>query len=243
MIILMSSYDVIAQFYDSVVTDPTEKALWLKQLIQKHYPASKSVFELACGTGGILEVLATDYQVTGLDNSAEMLKVARKRLPNTEFIQASMADFNIERRFSAVLCIYDSINHLLLFSEWQSMFEKVAQHLEPGGLFIFDMNTVEFLHKLNESEPSVSHFSDNTMTIGAEPNEEAITTLKVEVREQKLDGTSQTYKTDIPETSFDIQEVQKALEEHFEVLEKLGEQRFTNWTENDNKIVFVCRLR
>jgi len=243
MIILMSSYDEIAQFYDSVVADPTEKALWLKKLIQKHRPLSKSILELACGTGSILEVLASEYRVVGLDNSLGMLEVARKRLPNVEFIQANMADFSVDQSFDAILCIYDSINHLLKFSEWQSIFEKVAQHLLPGGLFIFDMNTVEFLHRLNKSEPSMSHFNNNTMTIGAEPNQIAITTLKVEVKEQSEDGTSHIYKTDIPETSFAIQKVEEALNEYFEVTERLGELRFTDWTRKDDKIVFVCRLR
>lgn len=239
----MSSYDAIAQFYDSVVADPTDKALWLRQLIRQHNPKAKNVLELACGTGSLLEVLAKDYQVVGLDNSAGMLDHARKRMPETEFILANMADFKIGLKFDAILCIYDSINHLIHFSDWQKMFAKVAEHLEPQGLFIFDMNTVEFLNKLNTSDASVSNFSDNTMTIGAEPNKDAITTLKVEVLERKSDGTSQLHKTDIPEMSFSIPKVQESLEKHFEVLGKLGEQRFTDWTSTDNKVVFVCRLK
>lgn len=239
----MSNYDAIALFYDSVVANPTEKALWLKRLIQDNHPAAKSVLELACGTGGVLEALAKDYNVVGLDNSAGMLEAARKKLPGVEFIQADMANFKIDQKFDVVLCIYDSINHLLHFSEWQSMFSRAAEHLKPGGLFIFDMNTVEFLNKLNTSEPSVSRFSDNTMTIGAEPSKEAITILKVEVTEKKPDGTTQIHKTDIPETSFSIPRVQEALEKHFDVLSKLGEQRDTAWTQDDNKVVFVCRLK
>ena len=239
----MSSYDAIAQFYDSVVADPTKKALWLKQLIGQYHPKAKSVLELACGTGSLLAVLAKDYRVVGLDNSAGMLDHARKRLPDTEFILANMADFKIDEKFDVVLCIYDSINHLILLSDWQKMFAKVAEHLEMDGLFIFDMNTVEFLNKLNTSDASVSNFSDNTMTIGAEPNKDAITTLKVEVLEPRPDGTNRIHRTDIPEMSFDIPKVQALLEKHFEVLGKLGEQRFTQWTDSDNKVVFVCRLK
>lgn len=239
----MSSYDVIAQFYDTVVVDPTKKAQWLKQLIQEHRPTAESVLELACGTGSILEVLTKDYRVAGLDNSEGMLQIARKKLPDTEFFQADMANFSIGQKFDVVLCIYDSINHLIRFSEWQSMFQRVTEHLKPGGLYIFDMNTVEFLNKLNTSEPSVSHFSDNTMTIGGEPGQEAITVLKVTVSEKRPDGSTQIYKTDLPETSFSIPEVQTALEGSFKVLRKLGEQKITNWTKDDNKVVFVCQLR
>lgn len=239
---MMSSYDVIAQFYDSVVSDPAEKALWLKQLIHKHNPDAKNVLELACGTGSILAVLVKDYQVVGLDNSAGMLSAARKKLPNVEFIHADMSDFTVEQKFDAILCIYDSINHLINFSEWQSMFTKVAKHLAPGGLFIFDMNTVAFLNKLNVSDGSVSSYGDNTMTIHAVPNDKSITTLKVEVAERQPDGSTKIHKTDIPENSFSLSKVEEALKEHFEILGRVGEQQDTEWTDKDNKVVFVCRL-
>ena len=243
MILKKSNYDAIAEFYDSVVADPTKKAVWLKQLILQHNPNADSVLELACGTGSLLEVLAKDYRVIGLDNSEGMLSVARKRLPNVELILADMADFKIEEKFDVILCIYDSINHLVDFLQWQAMFARVAEHLEPGGLFIFDMNTVEFLNKLNTSKPSVSGFSDNTMTIGAEPSKAAITTLKIVVAEQQPDDWVQIHRTDIPEMSFGIPKVQASLEWYFEVLGKLGELRYTEWTSADNKIVFVCRLK
>jgi SAM-dependent methyltransferase len=243
MIAVMSSYDVIAQFYDSVVADPNHKAAWLRELIRKYHPSSNNLLELACGTGSLLEILSKDYEVVGLDNSAGMLKVAHRRLPNTEFFQENMSSFRLKQKFDVVLCIYDSINHLLQFSEWQSMFKHTADHLNHGGLFIFDMNTVEFLESLNAAMPSISHFSDNTMTIGAEPSKDSITTLKVEVSEKRPDGTIRINMTDIPENSFDVAQVQAALEKHFMVLGKLGEQRFTEWTVTDNKVVFICQLK
>lgn len=242
MMTAMSSYDVIAQFYDSVVANPTDKALWLKELIHKYHPSAESLLELACGTGSLLEILAKKYKVMGLDDSVGMLEVARKRMPDANFFHGDMSNFRLETNFDVIVCIYDSINHLIKFSEWRSMFRRTAEHLELRGLFIFDMNTVEFLNKLNTSKPSISHFSDNTMTIGAEPDEDGITTLKVEVSEKQPDGTTRIHKTDIPETSFSLEQVQTALEEYFTVLGKLGEQRFTGWTADDNKVVFVCRL-
>ncbi len=237
----MSNYDVIAQFYDSVVADPTKKAEWLKQLIRTYHSDPKSVLELACGTGSLLEILAQDFSVAGLDNSAGMLKVAHERLPNTQLIEANMTSFTVKEKFDVILCIYDSINHLLKFTEWQSMFAKAAEHLEPGGLFIFDMNTVEFLNRLNNSEPSVSRFSDNVMIIGAEPNPKAITTLTIEVVEKKRDGRTKTYRTDIPEMSFSISKVEAMLENSFRVLAKVAEHQITEWQPSADKVVFICQ--
>jgi|GEM_PF-6226451 len=57
---MTSNYDVIAQFYDTVVEDPVKKVLWLKQLIDKHHhPAAKNILELACGTGKRLSCCRT----------------------------------------------------------------------------------------------------------------------------------------------------------------------------------------
>src|SRR6266496_2433642 len=238
----MNNYDVIARFYDAFVDDPGKKAKWLKRLIQKHHPSAKSVLELACGSGSILKHLSKDYQVTGLDNSAGMLAIAREKLPQTTFIEADMTDFNINTKFDAVICVYDSINHLLGFSQWKSMFATAAKHLNPSGLFIFDMNTIEFLHKLNRSEPSVSSFEgSNTLKITARPNDAGITTLEIKIAEIEPDGSTKVSTSDIPETSFDLAKVASALNHNFDILEQLDERAYKD-DDYDNKVFFVCRL-
>src|SRR6266496_533724 len=216
----MNNYDVIARFYDAFVDDPGKKAKWLKRLIQKHHPSAKSVLELACGSGSILKHLSKDYQVTGLDNSAGMLAIAREKLPRTTFIEADMSDFNINTKFDAVICVYDSINHLLGFSQWKSMFATAAKHLNPSGLFIFDSNTLK---------------------ITARPNDAGITTLEIKIAEIEPDGSTKVSTSDIPETSFDLAKVASALNHNFDILEQLDERAYKD-DDYDNKVFFVCRL-
>jgi hypothetical protein len=43
----------------------------------------------------------------------------------------------------AVLCHYDSLNHLSNETELRATFLQVAQALKPGGMFLFDLNTLE----------------------------------------------------------------------------------------------------
>jgi SAM-dependent methyltransferase len=239
----MNNYDVISRFYDAFVDDPAKKAAWLKQLIRKHQPSAKSVLELACGTGSVLKQLSEDYQVVGLDNSVGMLALAQEKLPNATFIEADMSDFDINAKFDVVICVYDSINHLLHFSEWESMFSAAAKHLNPNGVFIFDMNTIEFLEKLNRSEPSVSSFEgNNTLKITARPSETAITALEIEVTENKPDGSTKIHRSDIPETSFSLTKVESAIDHRFDILEKLDERAYKDES-YDSKVFFVCRLR
>jgi predicted TPR repeat methyltransferase len=77
--------------------------------------------------------LRPEYEVTGLDVSAPMLKVAAAKLPGVPLVEADMTQFELGERFDVVLCVYDSINHLLEFGQWEAVFERVHEHLDRGG--------------------------------------------------------------------------------------------------------------
>ena len=71
------------------------------------------MLELACGTGSILAQLRDEYEVVGVDLSPQMLAIAWEKLPGVELIEGDMTEVRLGRTFDAVLCLYDSINHLL----------------------------------------------------------------------------------------------------------------------------------
>jgi len=238
---MKNDYDAIARFYDAFVGDPAEKAAWLKKLVQKYQPHAKNVLELACGTGNILKILSDDYVVAGLDNSAGMLQIAQSKLPHATFIEADMSDFNLPDKYDVVLCVYDSINHLSSFSQWESLLDAAARNLNRNGLFIFDMNTVAYLEKINRSEPSLSSFEGGTLKINARPGKDTLSVLDIEVTEKKVDGTTETYTSEIPETSFDLAKVRSTLGKHFDILDQLDERAYKS-DYYDSKVFFVCRL-
>lgn len=80
-------YDQYAEFYDNGEdpADDASKAELLKGTIQRLNAQAKSILEIACGTGNILEPLSAYYEVTGLDLSPKMLDVARKKLTECLF--------------------------------------------------------------------------------------------------------------------------------------------------------------
>lgn len=115
----------------------------------RHQPTS--ILDLCCGTGTAALMFAEGgYEVTGLDGSGEMLKMARqkasyKNLP-VKFIRQNLPKFDIKtggkiKKFDLITCYYDSLNYLLKESELKQCFKSVHAHLNPNGLFIFDMNT------------------------------------------------------------------------------------------------------
>ena len=99
---VMSDYDRFCKRYDAVMRDPKQKAVFLKSLIKKRNPSGTTLLELACGTGAVLQYFADDFEIFGLDLSAGMLSVARKRLPRVPLSRQDMRKFAIPRSFDTI---------------------------------------------------------------------------------------------------------------------------------------------
>ncbi|WP_373532400.1 class I SAM-dependent methyltransferase [Vampirovibrio sp.] len=146
-------YHQIAHLYDwpgalAFASKINEKDLTL--LTQAGLQKGARVLDLACGTGTLSITLAqAGYQVLGIDLSAAMLKQAKQKAAahqpalNIEWQEGDMRYFLLNEPVDAVLCHYDSLNHLSNETELRGTFLQVAEALKPGGLFVFDLNTLE----------------------------------------------------------------------------------------------------
>ena len=111
-----------------------------------------NALDLCCGTGSAIgRLLDYGFTMSGLDGSSEMLAIAaqklngkgvrlyHKQLPKFRLIDTD--DSTVTRSFGLITCFYDSLNYLRNLTELKTAFKAVHAHLEPGGWFIFDMNT------------------------------------------------------------------------------------------------------
>ena len=161
----MTPYDRFSRFYDQVMGDRADAANYIHDLIEHHHPRAKTLLEIACGTGGILGRLSESYDVTGLDRSRPMLAIARERLPHIRLFRQDMTSFHFDRRFDAIVCAFDSINHLQRFSDWKKTFRCVARHLNARGVFVCDVNTTGKLQRLVDGAPWVKQFGRDLVVI------------------------------------------------------------------------------
>jgi SAM-dependent methyltransferase len=237
----LPSYDVFAPFYDAVQGDRAQHARYLRSLIRNHAPRARTLLELACGTGSILKQLWTHYEVTGLDLSEEMLEVAAAKVPGVPLFRGDMRTFDLGERFDVVLCVYDSINHLLRFEEWRSVFARAHEHLNEDGLFIFDINTQRKLAEFAGRPAMAEWFGDgNLMVLEISTAGRGVANWGARVFERVHDSEYRLHSEDIPEISFPPDRIRAALERLFSRVSVLDSQR-SRPTARSERLHFVCR--
>ena len=137
-----SAYDLFAWIYDHFFAGDALN-LTVHALESLVFPCISSgceVLDLCCGTGRLTKVLASrGYRVTGIDNSAQMLDLARSRVPQANFLQADIRDFELQPRFEAVVCAYNSLPHITGAGELARVFQCVRNCLRDSGIFVFDL--------------------------------------------------------------------------------------------------------
>lgn len=110
--------------------------------------ADGPILELGCGTGRILIPIADQgLHIVGLDSSAAMLEICRKKLahqPHTgrspvRLLLADMAHFSFRRQFALIIVPFRAFQHLLSSDQQLSCLRCVRDHLAPGGRFILDI--------------------------------------------------------------------------------------------------------
>ena len=234
-------YADYAAFYDEgSITSVSKKVALLQDTIERLNPGSNTILEVACGTGNILEPLSKDYEVTGLDLSPKMLEIARTKLPNTDLHTGDMTDFHLNKKFDVILCIYDSVNHLLEFEEWEKFLDRVKEHLAPGGLFIVDINTIAKLENFSKHPIFVEVMDDNYQLGKVEKRDDGLYYWNLDIFAHEAGDIYKLSRSSIPTAAFSIERIQQSLANRFTGIE-LFTPDDTPADESANRIYFACK--
>lgn len=237
----VESYEVFAPFYDAVQGDRAEHAAYLGSLIERHHPRAKTVLELGCGTGSVLLQLRSRFEVAGVDLSERMIEVAKQKVPEARFFHEDMTRLRLDEAFDVVLCVYDSINHLLRFEEWEAVFDRAREHLGDRGIFIFDINTERQLVSLVGRPPWAHWFGDgNLLVMDVSDGGEGVSVWSIRVFEHLGDSSYRLHSEDIHEVSFPLDRIKASLEERFRSVRTYDAHR-SRPTSRSERLHFVCR--
>jgi SAM-dependent methyltransferase len=140
------AYEALAEHYD-LLTHHYRHDVWLSRLealALAHGLAGRRVLDVACGTGkSFMPLVARGYEVTACDISPEMLARARRAAPpEVTVLAADMRALPALGPFDLVTCLDDALNYLLTEEELHAAIRGFASVLAPGGLAVFDTNTL-----------------------------------------------------------------------------------------------------
>lgn len=160
-------YQGFAESYD-LFMDNIPYDMWhayLHRLLQEYGVDQGIVVDLACGTGSMTCRLAADgYDMIGIDQSCEMLDIARKKCPDhVLLLQQDMRELDLYGSASAFVCVCDGMNYLLQEEDLRAVFRRVSLFLDPDGIFVFDLKTEHFYSRHLGNRTMTDHREDATL--------------------------------------------------------------------------------
>lgn len=155
-----ASFTRIAPHYDTLMRGVPYR-MWVSYFellceMVGHKP--KRVLDACCGTGTVCRLLAAKgLSVTGVDKSSAMILAAKEKAEMTgldiTFYAQDLAEMNLPETFDTALSFFDSLNYITEPERLRAALQRIAAHLEPDGLLVFDLNTeYAFVSKLFDQE-------------------------------------------------------------------------------------------
>src|SRR3954470_23154480 len=140
----VAAYELLAPFYDLYTHDYAHEDLLgeIEAIALEHGLGGWRLLDVGCGTGkSFVPSLARGYEVTACDISPAMVERARE-VGDADVFVADARELPAVGPFDLSIALDDALNYLLSDEEVTLAFEGVARNLRPGGLFVFDLNTL-----------------------------------------------------------------------------------------------------
>lgn len=134
-------FDAYSRYYDLLYRDKDYAAEvdYIDRLLSRYNITGRNLMEFGSGTGKHARLLVDrGYYVTGIERSAEMVAQATM----TEGFSCQQGDIctvRLARTFDAVLSLFHVVSYQVSNAALRAVFARAAEHLNPGGLFVFDV--------------------------------------------------------------------------------------------------------
>ena len=133
-------FDTYSRYYDILYQDKdyVAEVAYIRSILARYGVVAGDLLELGAGTGKHAQLLVKcGYTVDGIERSAEMVA----KIPVMTGLHCQQGDirsFYMERSYDAVLSLFHVISYQTSNQDVQAVFARAAEHLKPGGIFVFD---------------------------------------------------------------------------------------------------------
>ncbi len=212
------------------------------------------ILELACGTGRITIPLARQgFDITGLDISEGMLKVAREKAERENlsctFLKADCREFSIPGKFNLIFIPFNSIAHIHDRTSFEALCQAVKNHFTSDGHFLIDIFNpkLEILMSDPNKRFAVAEYENpygHEMVTITENNVYDKETQINHIKWYYKIGKRDEFAVELNMRIYYPQELDNMLYYNgFEIVEKLGDFDGTPFVSDSPKQLIVCRKR
>lgn len=202
-----------------------EWCVYLTGLLEEYGVREGLVLDLGCGTGTLTRLLAAQgYDMIGVDLSDEMLEIAMEKqaeqmeqedgIPGSIlYLNQDMREFELYGTVRAVVSICDSMNYLMEYEDLVQVFKLVNNYLDPGGVFIFDLNTLyKYQEELGEQTIAENREEGSFIWENFYDEEEMVNEYDLTLFIRQEDGRYQKYEETHYQRAYTLETVMQAIE-------------------------------
>lgn len=245
----MCGYSVFSNYYDVLTCNINylRQYSYYSDLLSKSEHKPGLLLDLASGTGSLsFEFAKNGVNVIALDSSVDMLSIAKqKSIENgldVFFVCQEMQSFYLHENVDTIICSLDSINHLNSINDVESTFKHCYNALNKNGLLVFDVNTI-YKHKKILANNTFVYDLDDVYCVWKNFFNEFDNRVDIVLDFFKRKENLYYRETEsFSETAYKIEDLKNILNGiNLNVLNIYNYMTFENYSEENEKVVFVCR--
>lgn len=248
----MSGYREFSRFYDNLTfnVDYAKRADYIQSVLSLYGHEWGLTLDLACGTGTLTTLLKQrGVDIFGVDGSQEMLSEAMDKAYDAGlsilYLCQQMEKLDLYGTIDTCICTLDSLNHITDKAKLQTAFDRVGLFMNPGGMFVFDVNTV-YKHRAILADNTFVYDTDQAYCVWQNSLEENnIISIELDLFEREGESGELYRRTSerFSERAYEIGEIKEMLEKAgFETLAVYHDLTTEPLRADSDRAVFAARI-
>lgn len=249
-----TAYNGFAFVYDKLTenVDYGEMASRIIEVLKENNVLEGTVLDLACGTGNMIKSLKAKepkYDFIGVDASEEMLTETRNKLSDMGFdtllLHQNIENLDLYGTVKAAISTLDSVNHLAEPNILYKAFNRLKLFIEPGGLFLFDVNTIHKHINVLSSNTFIYDLDDVYCVWQNETNSETYETeITLDIFAKGKNGLYSRFYEEINERAYSDEFLIDALNKsEFDVIARYDGYTDKKPSENTERVLYIAKRR